>query len=43
MGLNSSMPELNLNITSISVSRATGLQLVADAELGARIAVWMPK
>ena len=42
MGLNSSMAVPELNITSVSVSRSTGLQLVAEAEVGARVALWMP-
>ncbi len=42
MGLNSSMALPELNITSVSVSRSTGLQLIADAEVGARVALWMP-
>ena len=42
MGLNSSMPALDLNITAVSVSRSTGLQLVADAEIGATVALWLP-
>ncbi len=42
MGLNSSMAVPELNVTSVSVSRSTGLQLVADAEVGASVALWMP-
>ena len=42
MGLNSSMAVPELNVTSVSVSRSTGLQLVADAEVGTSVALWMP-
>lgn len=43
MGLNSSLPVVDLNVTSVSVSRSIGLQMVADAEIGATVAVWMPR
>ena len=43
MGLNSSLPTPALNITAVSVSRSTGLQLVADADAGAKIALWLPR
>ena len=42
MGLNGSQPELHLNLTAVSVSRSTGLQMVADAEVGGRVALWLP-
>ena len=42
MGLNSAQPELHLNLTAVSVSRSTGLQMVADAEVGGRVALWLP-
>ena len=43
MGLNSSLPTPALNITAVSVSRSAGLQLVADADAGAKIALWLPR
>ena len=43
MGLNSSLPMPALNITAVSVSRSTGLQLVADADAGAKIILWLPR
>lgn len=42
MGLNSSMPAPDLNLTAVSVSRSTGLQLLADIEVGASVALWLP-
>ena len=42
MGLNSSQLELHLNLTAVSVSRSTGFQMVADAEVGGRVALWLP-
>ena len=43
MGLNSSLPTPALNITAVSVSRSAGLQLVADADAGAKVALWLPR
>ncbi len=42
MGLNSSQPELPLNLTAVSVSRSAGLHMVADAEVGSTVALWLP-
>ena len=43
MGLNSSLPTPALNITAVSISRSAGLQLVADADAGAKVVLWLPR